>query len=382
MSKKLKFNIEAVDGNFQREYDTVEDFQNNELGQYVSVNQYSMTSSDGICVYYPADDYTRNQIEIYEMTEIAKGRERAIERHTEVIIAKGSGLGYVNLYIMQQKNKVDGNEDNYYIETDSGRFFIETREDNSLFEPVAESLSLSHLNVHAAKEEQIIKVFSNENLGFGVKKKEGINCFLLDKNTMLIQDTTKTHDSIDSIKKIKVSNDKGAVAVMRTVYWDGDEDNQGSTFHYHPSVISADKETYFKILDAHYPEDILGDEMECGEYDQHLSISVNSSGYIFDKDTPKDHSDVFGFRAKILKGNETVEGEVVLVNKEFLNSMYSLDEQGLTVHMSDYSEVYLELGKAYEVSGHSFRSDKTFTEIPNGKFKKMTELENESSIPF
>lgn len=381
MSKKLKFDVEAIDGNFQREYDTVEDFKNNELGKYVGVNPHSMTSSDGICVYYPADDYTRGQIESYLMAEAAKGREDEPSLNTEVAIAKGCGLGYANLYAMQQHIKSHGNVDDYYIETDTGRFFIQQKEDNSMFSSMDQG---RFFKTYAAKEEQMIEVFSNESLGFGTKKKEGINCFLISPSTMLIQDTSKTHTSIDSIKKVKMSSEKAVVATLRSKFWEGNEDTPGPTHSYTPAVISVDKGTYSKILDAHYPEDLLGDEYNMGEYDSHLWIETKPHGYVFDKEHPVEYKNVLGFNAKILKGKEAVNGEVIFVDKEFLNSMFSNDENGLTVRMDDFSTVYLELGKAYEATGSAFSRERAYAELPAGtKFKRIvTEPSSSHDIPF
>ncbi|MGD1524580.1 hypothetical protein [Vibrio owensii] len=380
MSAKLKFDVEAIDGNFKREYDTVEEFKQKELGRYVGLNSHSMTSSDGICVYYPADDYTKQQIDFYLMAEAAKNLEDAVNINTEVVIAKGSGLGFVNLYAMQQHLKSHGNVDDYYIETDTGRFFIQKKEDNSMFRSMDQG---RFFRTYAAKEEQMAEVFSNEDLGFGSKKKEGINCFLIDPSTMLIQDTTKTHTSIESIKKVKMSREKAVVATLRSKFWEGNEDTPGPTHSYSPAVVSVDKDTYTKILEAHYPESVLGDEYNMGEYDSHRWIETQVHGYVFDKDHPVNYRNVLGFDAKILKGKEAVKGEVIFVDKEFLNSMFSNDENGLTVRMDDFSTVYLELGKAYEATGSAFSRERAYAELPAGtKFKKIPEREHGLDIPF
>jgi len=380
VTRKLKFNIQAIDGNFEREYDTVEEFKEKELGRYVGVSSTSMTSSDGICVYYPADDYTVQQIEHYQMVGLAKESEDSIEVNTKKAIANGCGLGYTNLYIMQMTNQRNGNDGNYFIDTDSGRFFIETTKDNAFFEPMKQNDRVFEVN--RAKKEQMMEAFSSLDLGFGLKKKEGINCFLLDTETLLIQDTNKRHQSIDSIRKTSTSNEKGVVATIRTKYYDGNEDTPGSTTYYHPAVISADKETYFNILNAHYPERIRDDEGSCYDYDEKLWLETKEDGFLFDKSNPLPYEKVTGFQAKILKGKEVSQGEVILIDKDFLESMNSIDESGLTVRLPDFTTVYMELGKAYEATGSSFSTKRAFTELENAKFSKIPERDIGNEIQF
>lgn len=378
MSDKLRFRVEAIDGNFEREYDTVEEFKNKELGQYVGLNSYSMTSSDGICVYYPADDYTKKQIEEYQAASIANDLAKNYERNTQVIIANASGLGFANLYKMQKHIEKNGNDGEYYVETDSGRFFIESRDDGSFFKPLEQG---RYFNIYEAQKDQIVDVFKSESLGFGVKKKEGINSFLIDPNTMLIQDTTKTHTSIESIKNVKASKENGVISVIRSSFYDGNEDTPGTTHKYTPAVISVDRDTYFSILKEHYPEYARESERDQFDYDEHYNLETNTLGYVYDKDFPIDISKVNGFNAKILKDKDTTMGEVILVTKDFLDEIHSNDAQGLTVSMYD-GDVYLELGKAYEATGSTFSSKRSFTEIPTTHFKKMKPKENDLDFLF
>lgn len=378
MSRKLKFNVEAIDGNFQREYDTIEEFKDKELGKYVGLSPYSMTSSDGICVYYPADDYTKKQIEDHQVISIANELAENYEIHTQVIIANGSGLGFPNLYKMQKHVEKNGNDSEYFIETESGRFFIEKRDDCSYFKPMEQG---SHFRTVQATQDQMIDVFKNENLGFGVKKKEGINSFLITPDIMLIQDTTKTHTSIESIKNIKASKEKGVISVLRSTHWDGNEDTPGSTYQYTPAVISADRDTYLSIVKEHYPEYARENERYQYDYDEHFNLETKTHGYIYDKDYPIDSRYVEGFNAKILKGEESSIGEVIYITKDYLDKIHSNDEQGLTVQMNGGTH-YLELGKAYETTGSIFSYERSYDEIPKNQFKKIKRTDNDLDFLF
>ena len=372
MSRKLKFDVEAIDGSFTREYDTVEEFKTNELGKYVGLSSGSMTSSDGICVYYPADDYTRDQIDNYQMIKTAEKKAELFDLNSEVIIANGSGLGYTNLYIMQQHNKKNGNDGSYHVDTEKGRFFIYTKDDGSMFDPVKQGER--GFDIIHSKEKDMISVFTNEDLGFGVKKKEGINSFLINPSTMLVQDTTKTHSSLDSIKEMKSSSEKGVIATIRSVYYDGNEDTPGTTSFYTPAIISADNETYQEILNAHYPESIRDNGDERYYYDETYWVATKASGYVFDKDHPIEARNVKGFNAKIVKDGEVTTGEIIHVDKDFLSEMFSSDDKGLTMYDGMFNVVYLELGKTYEAIGSPHCRTRSIAPLPpETKFKKIAD---------
>lgn len=385
MTQKLQFNVEAIDGNFTRTYDTVQEFKDNELGKYVGLSTGSMTSSDGICVYYPADDYTIQQIEIYQAEEFAKNYRHAAHHNTHACIADGSGLGYANLYLMKQHNKEHGNDSKHFVETDAGRFFIETREDDSLFD------SISHLKSHFrtinVTEQNMVDAFSKQNLGFGSMKKPGINTYILDANTLLVQDKNKQYDSLDAIKAAKMSNEKAVISTLRTATYDGNEDTPGTTSYYQPAMVSADPQTFRSIMMAHYPEECRENDGYCYDYDEAIWLDNNTKGFQFDKEHPIYHNSVRGFDSEILQDGEKRHGKVVFVTKEFLDTICSADDNGLTVAIDtpnpDKSEtIYLELGKSYEITGGGYGELRAFTEIPKGTYKKYEHKNVDHDFPF